>query len=702
MENLFKKGDSERFIAKYAAFPKDLALRSYTTRLIGSNHNLVLHGGGNASVKLKLRNIVGEQIDVLFVKGSGRDLATIEPDGFVGLELNQLRKLGNLKSLSDEEMINQLGIHRIYSHTPYPSVETLLHAFLPHKYIDHTHADSILILTHLENGDDLVREVLGRKIAVVPYTRSGLPLAKAVRAQYEKQTDVEAIIVLQHGIFTFAPDAKTAYDNMIHYATRAEAYVEAKAKNKLGAMPRKKGGPPAKVTSARARCAQIIRGVCAHPGSDGRLKRFIVTTRSSADMLKASLAKQAPSFCSSGVLTPDHAIRTKNTMVYIESVPENDDDLKEIVNIAVENYIRDYHHYFQTQTRSKKIEYTILDPYPLLFLVAGLGLFAIGTSPNEAVITADIGEHTMAAKLQTNAIGRYRPISASHVFDMEYWSLQQQKLERPPSPPLQGQVAFITGGGGAIGFGITDRLLAAGAVVGISDIDRPRLQKAYSLLTQKYDSSRVHPLTLDVTDIKAVENAYAEICREFGGIDIVVPNAGIAHVAKIQDLNPDKFDQVLAVNLKGTFNVIRAAVPILTRQGTGGNIIVISSKNVFDPGVAFGAYSASKAAAHQIAKIAAMELAEISVRVNMINPDAVFGDNTIGSKLWELVGPQRMKSRGLDAEGLKEYYRQRSLLKIPVLAEHVGNAVVFFASELTPTTGATLPVDSGNPAAFPR
>jgi rhamnose utilization protein RhaD (predicted bifunctional aldolase and dehydrogenase)/NAD(P)-dependent dehydrogenase (short-subunit alcohol dehydrogenase family) len=699
MENLFKKGDSERFIAKYAAFPKDLALRSYTTRLIGSNHNLVLHGGGNTSVKLKLRNIVGEQIDVLFVKGSGRDLATIEPDGFVGLELNQLRKLVNLKSLSDQEMINQLGIHRIYSQTPCPSVETLLHAFLPHKYIDHTHADSILILTHLENGDNLVKKVLGRKIAVVPYTRSG---AKAVRAQYEKQTDVEAIIVLQHGIFTFAQDAKTAYDNMLHYATRADAYIEAKTKNKLRTMPRKKGGPPAKTISARARCAQIIRGVCAHPGSDGRLKRFIVATRSSADVLKASLAKQAPTFCSSGVLTPDHAIRTKNTAVYIESVPENDNDLRQIVNTAVENYIRNYHHYFQTQTRSKKTEYTILDPYPLLFLVAGLGLFASGTSPNEAAIAADIGEHTMAAKLRANAIGRYTPISVPHVFDMEYWNLQQQKLDRPASLPLQGQVALITGGGGAIGFGITDRLLAAGAVVSISDIDRPRLQKVYSLLTQKYDSSQVHPLTLDVTDIKAVENAYAEICSEFGGIDIVVPNAGVAHVAKIQDLNPNKFDQVLAVNLKGTFNVIRAAIPILTRQGTGGNIIVISSKNVFDPGAAFGAYSASKAAAHQIAKIAALELAEIGVRVNMINPDAIFGDNTIGSKLWDLVGPQRMKSRGLDAEGLKEYYRQRSLLKIPVLAEHVGNAVVFFASELTPTTGATLPVDSGNPAAFPR
>ena len=702
MKNLFKKGDSESFIAKYAAFPRDLALRSYTTRLIGKNPKLVLHGGGNTSVKLTLKNIVGEQIDGLFVKGSGRDLATIEPDGFAGLDLNQLRKLGNLKSLSDEEMINQLDVHRIYSQAPYPSVETLLHAFLPHKYIDHTHADSILILTHLENGDDLVRKVLGRKIAVVPYTRSGLPLAKAVRARYEKQTDVEAIIVLQHGIFTFAQDAKTAYDHMIHFATRAETYVEARTKTKLRTMPRKKSGPPAKVLSARTRCAQIIRGVCAHPGSDGRLKRFIVTTRGSAELLKASLSRQAPSLCRSGVLTPDHAIRTKNTFAYIESVPENDDDLKQIVNTTVENYIREYHHYFQKQTRSKKTKYTILDPYPLVFLVAGLGLFAIGTSPNAAAIAADIGEHTLAAKLRANAIGRYKPISLSHVFDMEYWNLQQQKLDRSVPLPLQGQVALITGGGGAIGFGIADRLLAAGAVVAISDIDRPRLQKVTALLTQNYESTRVHPLTLDVTDIKAVEKAYIGICRQWGGIDIVVPNAGVAHVAKIQDLNPDKFDQVLAVNLKGTFNVIKAAIPVLTRQGTGGNIIVISSKNVFDPGAAFGAYSASKAAAHQIAKIAAMELAEIGVRVNMINPDAIFGDNTIGSKLWELVGPQRMKSRGLDAEGLKEYYRQRSLLKIPVLAEHVGNAVVFFASELTPTTGATLPVDSGNPAAFPR
>jgi len=285
---------------------------------------------------------------------------------------------------------------------------------------------------------------------------------------------------------------------------------------------------------------------------------------------------------------------------------------------------------------------------------------------------------------------------------MEYWNLQQKKLGKTSALPLQGQVAVVTGGGGAIGFGVADRLLDAGAVVVISDIDERRLHKVYSLLAERHDKSRVESIPFDVTDYQSVERAFEEIGRRLGGIDIVVPNAGIAHVARIENLEPDRFDQVVAVNLMGTFIVIKASIPVFKRQGTGGNIVVISSKNVFDPGAAFGAYSASKAGAHQISKIAALELAELGVRVNMVNPDAVFGDEEVSSGLWDLVGPERMKSRGLDAEGLREYYRQRSLLKVRVLAEHVGNAVVFFASGQTPTTGATLPIDGGIPAAFPR
>jgi len=372
------------------------------------------------------------------------------------------------------------------------------------------------------------------------------------------------------------------------------------------------------------------------------------------------------------------------------------------VKKSVDNYKVLYDQYFKTQVEAKGVKREKLDPQPRIYLVAGVGLVALGLIRKEARVAADIAEHTIRAKLRAGTLGQYASISDSHIFDMEYWGLQQKKLGRASPSPLQGQVAIVTGGGGAIGYGIADRLLAAGAVVVISDIDEPRLQKVHSILATRYDESQVESILFDVTDYKSVENAFIEISLRLGGLDIVVPNAGIAHVARIEDLDSKKFDQVIAVNLKGVFNVIKASIPIFKRQGTGGNIVVISTKNVFDPGVAFGAYSVSKAGGHQLSKIAALELAELGVRVNMINPDAIFGDEEVSSKLWDLVGTERMKSKGLDPEGLREFYRQKNLLKVSVLAQHVGNAVVFFASEQTPTTGATLPVDGGIPAAFPR
>ena len=284
----------------------------------------------------------------------------------------------------------------------------------------------------------------------------------------------------------------------------------------------------------------------------------------------------------------------------------------------------------------------------------------------------------------------------------EYWDLQQKKLGLSEPPPLGGQAALVTGAGGAIGLGIADRLLKAGAVVALADLDQDRLNLAASILREKYGHDRVETLAFDVTSFRETSEAVDELSRRCGRLDLVVPNAGVAHVSTIQDLDPDRLDQVLAVNLKGVFNVIKAAIPVLKRQGSGGNMVIISSKNVFDPGASFSAYSASKAGAHQLGKIAALELAEIGVKVNLINPDAVFSCGEVSSKLWDLVGPDRMRSRGLDPSCIQDYYCQRNLLKTQVTAEHVGNAVVFFASDLTPTTGATLPVDGGVPGAFPR
>ena len=702
MESAFDENAAAEFVARYCDIPEELALRVYTSRLIGGDPNLVLHGGGNTSVKLKGRNILGEDREILYVKGSGIDLETMGPDGFVALDLAFLRKLRDINHLSDQEMETQLQIHKILVSPLTPSVEALLHAFLPHTCVDHTHADSILILTNLKQGAQRIREALGSRIAVVPYTMSGLPLAKEVAAQYEKNPDTEGIVILSHGIFTFGDDARQSYERMIDYVNRAEAFIQKRAEENPLQISRTDVTPVGDIDVSAARFSQVVRGVCAHKDPSGNLRRFYVETRRSPNLVDLSLSGQAQAFCNSGVLTPDHVIRTKNKMVYIDSIPESDERLTEVLTRETDAFKETYDRYFLEQVKAKGVNPRKLDAYPRVFLVAGFGLAALGFTRQAARVAADIAEHTLCAKRRAKGIGEYVPISESHVFDMEYWSLQQRKLAGLPHPLLQGQVAVVTGGGGAIGFGIADRLLAAGAAVVISDIDTPRLQKVHSILRQRYPQGEVEIIAFDVRAYASVEKAFNDISRRLGGIDIVIPNAGIAHVARIEDLDPDKLDEVIAVNLKGTFNTIKASIPVFKRQGTGGNIVVISSKNVFDPGAAFGAYSASKAGAHQISKIAAQELAELGVRVNMVNPDAVFGDEEISSKLWDLVGPDRMKSRGLDYEGLKEYYRNRNLLKVSVLAEHVGNAVVFFASEQTPTTGAALPVDGGIPAAFPR
>ncbi len=702
MDSLYREEDAKAFVAKHAAYPPDLAVRVYTSRLIGSNPDLVLHGGGNTSVKQHVINIVGEEQEVLFVKGSGLDLAAIEPQGFVGLDLSFLRKLRNLERLSDEEMDAQFHIRRVTWPSPSPSVEALLHAFLPSRFVDHTHADSILLLTNQKRGDALIREALGPRVTVLPYVAPGFRLAKAVAEAKERESETDAIVVSGHGIFTFGEDARNSYETMIRYVSKAESFVRKSIQGKSLTTPRL-GGPSDKTsTHSTARVMQILRGACVYTASDGRSFRFLAEVRNTPELVDASLSKEAEGICASGVLTPDHVIRTKNRMVYLRAVPETDEALKDMVMRAVESFKEDYHRYFREQSGAKGVHLEELDPYPRVFLVAGLGLVALGLSRKAARIAADISERNVSCKLQAGVLGEYAPIPESHIFDVEYWSLQQRKLGGASSLPLQGRAAVITGGGGAIGYGIADRLLAAGAVVALADIDESSLKKVYSVLAEKYGEDRLESVSFDVTNPQSVEEGFDEISRRVGGIDIVVPNAGTAYVAKIADLDPDRLDRVIAVNLKGTFNTIKASIPVFKRQGTGGNIIVISSKNVFDPGAAFGAYSASKAGAHQISKIAAIELAELGVRVNMINPDAVFGDEKIPSKLWDLVGPDRMKSRGLDYEGLKEYYRNRNLLKAQVLAEHVGNAVVFFATDQTPTTGAALPVDGGIPAAFPR
>jgi rhamnose utilization protein RhaD (predicted bifunctional aldolase and dehydrogenase)/NAD(P)-dependent dehydrogenase (short-subunit alcohol dehydrogenase family) len=702
MENVYKEDHAKALIKLYPDIAEELVRRTYTSRLIGANPDLVLPGGGNASLKLKQKNVLGEDQEILFVKGSGVELATIKPADFLALDLAYLRKFRRLEKIEPAEMENQLQICILHPSASIPSVESLLHAFLPHRYVDHTQADSILILTNQPDSRNMIRDALGPRVAVLPYTLSGLSLAQEVAAHYDKNPDLEAIVIANHGIITFGEDAQSSYTRMIDCVNRANAFIARRIRGKPLATPQAGVTSSLRSKTMAAIFAQFIRGICAHENPAGRLCRFRVEFRNTPELLNASFSKDALSMCASGALTPGHATRTKNKYIYIDSIPDPVEALGAMLNREVDKFVKEYHRYYQEHSKISSLDRQELDPYPRVFLVKGLGLYSLGFCRQEAKMAADIAEHTIRVKLQAGALGRYIPASDSHAFNMEYGSHRQKKISDRHLPPLQSQIAIITGAGGAIGLGIADRLLASGAAVVLSDIDESRLQQVYSNLKNRYPEGEIELIPCNVTDYHSVVAAYNETSRRLGGIDIVVPNAGIAYVDTIEDLEPQKLDQVIAVNLKGTFNTIKAAIPVFRRQGTSGNVIVISSKNVFDPGAAFGAYSASKAGAHQIAKIAALELAPLGVRVNMVNPDAVFGDEKISSKLWDLIGPDRMKSRGLDFKGLKAYYRNRNLLKVEVKAEHVGNAVVFLASDLTPTTGASLPVDGGIPAAFPR
>jgi rhamnose utilization protein RhaD (predicted bifunctional aldolase and dehydrogenase)/NAD(P)-dependent dehydrogenase (short-subunit alcohol dehydrogenase family) len=703
MENRWSDAGAAASIERLApAWGEHMALRVYTSRLIGGDPGLVLHGGGNTSLKGTVTTLLGDEVDALFIKGSGWDLDAIEPAGLPGVRLDPLRRLRDLPELSDEEMVNQLRTNLFDAGAPTPSIETLLHAFLPHRVIDHTHADIALVITNQpgERGAQLARDIFGPTWGVVPYVMPGFALAKLAAEVYDADPSVEGLVLLNHGLFTFADDARTAYERMVAAVDRAEHAV------------RDLAGPPlamaasvaAETLERAARVAPALRGALAAPsGDDDRpWRRVVLQHRATPAALALLSAPEAATQAAANPLTPDHVIRTKGPALFVgEALDGDDPEIRAVLDAAVAGYRERYDTYVTANEGRARAPLTRLDPSPRVALIPDVGIFTSGPTAKEAAVAADIAEHTLPAKALADAIGAYTGLPDGDLFDMEYWSLEQAKLGKASAAPLTGQVALVTGAAGAIGFGICKALVAAGAHVVVTDLDLGRAQQAVDELDPSAKGTAV-AVALDVTDEESVARALREACLAYGGIDIAVLNAGVAHVDPVEAIEPDVFRRVVEVNLNGAFLVLKHAAALLRRQGTGGHIIVNSSKNVFAPGADFGAYSASKAGAHQLAKVAALELAGAGVKVNLINADAVFGDADRPSGLWQEVGPARAKAKGLEPGELQEHYRQRNLLHAVVTPEHVGNAVVFFASDLTPTTGATLPVDGGVPDAFPR
>ncbi len=690
MQSRWSDQEARVFVERYAEAGEDLALRVYTSRLIGQDEDLVLHGGGNTSVKTTVRDITGDDLDVVCVKGSGWNLATIEPAGIPALQLEPLRRLLALDGMTDEVMVNQVRRQLLDVSAPNPSVEALLHASLPHKFVDHTHADAILILSNQPNGEQLLREALGDDVVILPWVMPGFPLAKDVAAAHAANPDCRAIVLLNHGIFTFADDARASYEAMIEFVDRAERSLNEKAPRIAAGSPE----CPDDVAAIAAQATPIVRGAIAAETGSTSYARRVLEFRTADDLRALTARDDCASLMKQGPLTPDHSLRTKATYLWVDRETATDRDA---FRAAVDIYVADYRAYFDAH----KGDEAMLDPHPNVVVIEGVGVIGAGADKKAATIAADIAEHTVRGKAQGADLGEYVALPPAQLFEMEYWSLQLAKLGKQQPPRLAGQVAYVTGAAGAIGHGIAEELLAAGAHVFLVDIDQNGLDRVAGLLGERFSPSMVGTAAVDVTDAAAVDASFDACALQFGGVDCLVPNAGVAHVSTLRDMNPADFQRVVDINLGGTMTVLRAAAKTFEQQDTGGSIVLQASKNVFSPGASFGAYSASKAGAHQLGKIAALELAPLGVRVNMVNADAVFGKG-VSSKLWDEVGPDRMKSRGLDEQGLRDYYKERSMLKCEVTPAHVGAAVVFFAEASTPTTGATLPVDAGVPGAFPR
>lgn len=684
MKNLWNDTTAETLIADYAkrGIDRQLALRVYTTRLLGGDPRLVLHGGGNTSVKMKVTDLVGDSWDVLCVKGSGWDMAVIEPPGLPAVKLDALLKARKLNSLTDEDMVALQRANLIDPASPNPSVETLLHAFLPHTFVDHTHSTAILAIVDQSNSEALSREVFGPRMGFVPYIKPGFDLAKAAADIYDANPGVEGLILDKHGIFTFGATAREAYDRMIHYVTLAEDYVAKHGK----AAPQPVALPKQLATAADFTSA--LRGAVAVNHGEGRFDRMVSDFRTSPDIVAFLNSPRLAELAKIGVSTPDLSIRIKTGPMVL---PAPDADQLEawpaVIREHVGRFVHDYTAYFETNNARDEVKRTMLDPMPRLTLVPGLGLFGHGRTLKDAKIASDIGEMWIEAVRGAEAIGRFTPLTHPELFELEYWSLEQAKLAANKPKPLTGQVALITGGAGAIGAATAKLFAANGAHVVVVDLD---IEKAATVAKATGNDSI--GIGCDITDPVALRAAFDRAVAHYGGLDILVSNAGAAWEGAIGEIDDALLRRSFELNFFAHQNAAQNAVRIFRQQGTGGVLLFNTSKQAVNPGPKFGAYGLPKAATLFLSRQYALEYGPLGIRANAVNADRIRS----GLLTDEMIA-SRSKARSLSEKD----YMSGNLLGLEVTADHVAQAFLHHALAER-TTGDVTTVDGGNIAAALR
>lgn len=635
-----------------------ISARVRTSRLLGENKSLVLHGGGNTSVKITEKNIFGETEEILYVKGSGWDLQTINAEGFSPVRLSHLKRLSQLPSLPDSVMMNELVTHLTHATAPVPSVEAILHAIIPYKYVDHTHADAVIAITNSADGENIIRKIYGGRVMVVPYIMPGFDLSHlcATLIKEHLTDDMIGFVLLKHGIFSFGSTAEESYDRMIELVGLAEKYLRGKIKKRIEYKV-------ALREDISLDLAQLRRSI-----SDAASFPVILKNSRDEKSMAFSNHPDVTIISQQGPATPDHVIRTKRLPMVGRNVGE---------------YAEAYKKYFCENEPSAKDRKNMLDPAPRIVLDPELGLCAIGKTAKEAQIVADIYSHTIDIILWATELGGYRALPAKDIFDVEYWELEQAKILKAGKPPaFAGEVAVVTGAASGIGKACVQSFLKRGsAVIGL-DIN--------CSITSLVQSDSFLGIQCDVTSEQQLKDAIQKTIRAFGGLDMLILNAGIFPPTKsIDSLQLKEWQKVMHVNLDANMVLMREAHPYLKLAPRGGRVAIIGSKNVCAPGPGAAAYSASKAALNQLARVAALEWGKDNIRVNSIHPNAVF-DTAIWSG--EVLA-KRAASYGLTIEE----YKRNNILQTSITSNDVSEMAVELCGPLfSKTTGAQIPVDGGN------
>ena len=661
------------------------------SRLVGADTSLVLRGGGNTSVKVEETDVLGRPLRVLRVKGSGSDLATLRRSDLSGVRLDDVLPLFGRDDMSDEEMVAYLARCLTDPGSPRPSIETLLHAFIPAASVFHSHADAVLKLMNCARCDEVLDEAFGDAVLRIPYRRPGFLLSREVGAAVRERPDARGLLLLNHGAVTWGDTAEEAYQRHRELVARAEEYLAARAGAPVFVADARLRLGDDKRREAAAALAPVIRGALSR-------ERHVVARHDDApEVLEFVGSERARAASAAGAATPDHILTTKRLPLWVEvDDPADPDAVAAAFGAALERWRADYAAYVE-RWRSDEPR---LEPSPRVVLVPGLGMWTVGPNPKTAALAGEIYRHTMGIMAGAEALGGYRSLPEREAFRAEYWPLELFKLSlAPPSRELAGRVALVTGAAGGLGRAIALRLAAAGAQVVVTDVDAARYEPVARAIMAKEGAGSARALPLDVTSQESLEAALRAAALEYGGVDVVVSNAGVAHCAPIEALEAADWERAVSINATGHFFVTRAALRHWRRQGTGGSLVVVATKNVTAPGKDFAAYSASKAAQAQLARVAAIEGGPLGVRVNMVNPDAIFE----GSGLWAEIGPERARAHGIDPAKLGEFYRTRTLLNVEVRAEDVAEAVLFLAGDRSSrTTGAMIAVDGGVREAFVR